>query len=762
METELESMVVRLLGDGSSYAGMMQQAQTSTMATMGNVERAGSRIEGITASMGAFAKTVALSLGALGVVSWLSGASSAWADQAGAVRRLNAVMEINQRDVATLGRQYADFADQIQRTTKVQDDTVLVLARQAELHGITGEAAQRAIQNSIALAEVKGGEAESYLRMTVALEQGNSSMLSRMLPALRMVRDESERNRKAHELLGKMWEYTKKEAQSLGGQIEQLKNAYNDLQEDFGEVISLFTKPIKTEVVAMLREGVAWLKSWSQEAKIVVIALAGISAGLLGLGPAWKGIVYVYGLVKGLFLSSIGVIASIAGALGGPLTIAFLAVGTVAAVVSGVIVNHFGGIIGTWNAIKGAAASAWVYIKAKTTEFLEWVRPIWQAIKALGVTAWDMTKNAVYSLWEVTKDVLGTIMDYAAEIWTGMFGDVTVNWTDIRNFIRDTILFLEFALIHWKDLADFTWIAIQLGAVTAFEEIKYWLGTALPYTVLWFFDNLEEIAQITLDWMSNLFMTTLENIWMMITSVDWEGAWNSFKSTAEEMGGFMYDIGTEAMAAFRAGMSGEERDFGSFMSDEMNAGTDAFLDNLESRLREVPAIARNSLRDFRLPPRVTSEMENFLREEFDLFFGAIEETWQEFRARRLLEFGMDPEARDRAEESGRELGKGFNRGLDKEMQKTENVLAGSAEALSRIAAFKDKLADMNRREGGNTNTQANNAAANNQANITGQAQAQQNIQVQRDQLAVLQRVAQGVDRLAARPPVTIEVEGVDL
>lgn len=206
-------------------------------------------------------------------------------DQAdNASRKLDAALESNGRAVESVGAEYRKFAAEIQKKTKTQDDDVVSLLQQAESLGVTGEAAKRAAQNAIALGAAKGMAAESALRMTVALESGNAALLQRHLPALKAIKDPTEKAAKAQELLGKMFSVAEAEAKTFSGQMTQLKNETGDFLEDIGKVISGGLTPY----IASVRELVSWLQSLSPEMKTSLVILGATAAAigplLLGFG----------------------------------------------------------------------------------------------------------------------------------------------------------------------------------------------------------------------------------------------------------------------------------------------------------------------------------------------------------------------------------------------------------------------------------------------------------------------------------------------
>jgi len=150
--------------------------------------------------------------------------------EAGAIK-LKAAIGARGGDVAATFADYDKFASSIQRLTVVDDDAVKGLLQQSEALGVTGNAAKRAAKNAVALQAARGISAQSAIRMTAALEQGNTSLLTRMLPSLRNAKTETEKMAMAQDLLGKMFKVAEAEAGSIKGAYAQMNNAISDTYE---------------------------------------------------------------------------------------------------------------------------------------------------------------------------------------------------------------------------------------------------------------------------------------------------------------------------------------------------------------------------------------------------------------------------------------------------------------------------------------------------------------------------------------------------
>lgn len=249
-------------------------------------------------------------------------AVAAFGQQEQAELRLRAALNANGRAVDSLFNKYADFASQMQATTVVGDETTIEMLAQAEALGLTGDAAERAVRNSIAMQSAFGVNAQSALRYTAALEQGNATMLTRYIPTLREIDDESERAAEAQRVLGKAFSAAEAEAQSTLGGFQQYKNALGDAFEDIGEsIVEAFNiNEIVQNSIKRVESFRKAFASMSDDAKrrIVLItgAIAGIGPALIGIGVT----VSALGVAFGALVSPIGLaVAAIAGLAAGVL-----------------------------------------------------------------------------------------------------------------------------------------------------------------------------------------------------------------------------------------------------------------------------------------------------------------------------------------------------------------------------------------------------------------------------------------------------------
>lgn len=208
----------------------------------------------------------------------LAGAFESFANLENAQIRLTAAIEAGGHAVESTMQGYNRFADSIAATTTQGRAATLGFLEQAEAMGISGEAAERVTKNAMALAGPRQNSLMT-LRMAIALEEGNTTMLLRQMPVLRKIKDETERAAKAKEILSHKMKILEADASSSQGQILQLKNAYNGFKAEIGAVVAQAVNPLVQAlkwVVDALRSMPTWLKTI-----ITVVAILATAFGAL-------------------------------------------------------------------------------------------------------------------------------------------------------------------------------------------------------------------------------------------------------------------------------------------------------------------------------------------------------------------------------------------------------------------------------------------------------------------------------------------------
>lgn len=247
----------------------------------------------------------------------------AFGEQERAELQLRAALEANGREVDSLFERYTSLASALQDVTVIGDETTIRMFSQAEALGLTGDAAERAVRNAIGLSSALDLNARSALRYTAVLEEGDTTMLQRYLPALRSIEDESEKVALAQEMLARMFGSATAEAESATGQITQMRNAVGDLLEVVGGIVSESLLPF----VNRLQDLAERAQNLDEDVLRLVVQIGSLAAAI---GPA---------------LIAIGLMASGLSVVIGALTTAGPVIALVAAVLF-VFRDEIGNVLG--------------------------------------------------------------------------------------------------------------------------------------------------------------------------------------------------------------------------------------------------------------------------------------------------------------------------------------------------------------------------------------------------------------------------------
>jgi hypothetical protein len=687
-QTELETLVVRLVGDATGYLKMLNDATQKTKKVTEEVKKSLSQIENLTKNLEGFAGNAIKVLSSLGVATSLHGAFEKYAEHEKSVIRLKAAIESNGRAAEPVIENYEKFATTISNVTLTTKGATLALLQQAESMGLQDDQAKRAVKNAIALASARGMEAGGVLRLTAALERGETHGLNRFLRAELAGVKESDRARVAMEALAKKFGVATAEANSTAGRIERLHRSLAGLSKDVGEVVANAIRPLVEWVTAAVDAFKA------ADPSIKKIAVAAITAA--GAFLAWKPAMAVLGPMVTAFLGLLKMIGglptpiallgsslySIWTALKGivrllnplkALGLLFnpwvIAIGGFALLITPLI-KRMGGLIGVWEAIKKTAGDAWDWVTGKISEFIDWVQPVTFALGSLFSATWEIIGTAATDTWDAIKMALGQLWDYIASVWKDIVGDTKVNWNTIRDNIRDALFAAEFAIRNLDKVFGLAATNMEYQVVRFYNSVAYYFQQAIPAIFKWLADDAQNIfLQLTYN-LSQMFLNLGQNIVNILKNIP-------------------------------DAIRGQGKQWEELWTEPLTKGFIAIRQELK------------------LPEREISEVEKHLSESMAEQASGLVEQYSKFREQKLQELGVKPDevnyVQKKAEELGLGIGQALNKGKEKEMHKFDAALIGSAEAFARIERYKDKLAgvsDKDLKAAGKPSASINSAEAN--------------------------------------------------
>ena len=752
-ETEIENLVVRLTGDGSSFQQMTKTATQQATQAATSIEAQSKRIEALAGGMQGFASQALGVLSMLGVAASLQGAFQKYAEAERLTLRLGAAIEATGRNVQQVTADYEAYIRQITSVTLATRGEVLTMLQRAEAHGVSGEAAKRAVTNAIAMAGALGGEAEGYLRVTTAMENGNIHMLQRVL-RMHDVKDESEVLARAQKLLGSGFKAAQAEAESTWGQITKLQRSLGSLNRDVGEIVANAIRPL----VRGLTDLVNWFNSLDPSVKRATVGVVTVLAAVASMGP----ILSFLGPILGTLATSFKIVGAAA-------SLAFTPVGAIiatAAVAITLVVRRLGGLEAAWERVKVVGAAAWEYLRGKAEAFMEWVTPKWNAtvevlssawstIEEASAAAWDYSmdragefitwitpvwnefRDLVVVSWETIRDAgiaawpqvqefasasiefiqsaLSTLADFASGIWEYITGGAVLNWTVIRDAIVEALLYAQFSMKNFQAVSEHTWTGIELAFVRTANQIEHFFTAVLPALASWFGHNWRDIFTDVFNFTTTIIGNLVGNIVRVISSIP-----DLIK--------------------------------GKVTFDEL---WKPLTEGFESAIKELPDI----------PQREVGQLEQALREVYDAQSDELARSFEEFKADKVKGLA---EAGDAVRAATREVGKApaalspeipnsFKKATA-EIQKFDAALVGSAEAITRLQQYEDSFR-IDKKTGNAAAAAANIAGAANAAPVAIEPARPAPLAGDRV-VELLTQAVKHLQTLAEREPIVVEGAGI--
>lgn len=448
-ETELETLLIRLRGDGSAYMQMLQQAEASSRQVAVGIEAHSKQIEAITVAVKGYAAGAMSALEGFGAKQFLTGAFNQFVSFESGVLKMTAAIQVSGREVGPAMEAHKAFAEKMRDLTGATKGEMMAMLTRAELMGLQGDAARKAVQDAIGLSKVTGQSAESMLMVAKAIQDGNPHMIHHMA-ALRGIKDGHEKLTKAQQMAVDGFKVAQGQMGSAENVVKRYTAAVKSLTKQFGEYVAEAVLPVLKWATKLI-EQFGQLDDWT---KRLVVSSAFLVAGILAIGPAMA-------LVRGyvapavtLLLSGFGMAATAVRLLLNPVSlllgmfkvasaiavVAFnpvvLAVAAVAAVVA-LVIGNLGGLnsawetvkqysMAAWDKVKLWAVAAWADIQAAVARFLAWVKPVtdqiqawfgiaWEGVKRNALPAYEAVKAAVLVLWEKTKDLYEATVGWARD-----------------------------------------------------------------------------------------------------------------------------------------------------------------------------------------------------------------------------------------------------------------------------------------------------------------------------------------------------------
>ncbi len=440
--------MVRLVGDSSQFNQMLADA---------------------TRSVQSFAKSTVSSLAALGTASYLKQGFNLFSGKETTMNRLNAVLEVNNRNVKETTDSYSKFADQMTKVSTLSELEVMNLLRSAETFDLTGDAAKRAVRDSAALASSTGISVDRALKVSEALEKGDVALarsFSRWILPLRNIKNDAEFVKKYQNLVASGVKAQAAEFDSAAGVVKRLKNEYRAFLSSLGEFVAKGMVPLIKYAIEWMK----WLRQLPPEVKQNIAMVMGLTAAFLSL----RSVLYYVSMAIAFMTN--------------PLTLLFVA--AMIAVVA--FVHELGGINNALEFLKGKGTE-WLNILIENFyKGIEWIKKfidenrklalaiaLGAAAIIVGYSAYYLLSTAIITTLVVMK-ALGVTQLLSISLWVLWKVAVFSAWFILTTFTTTFTFFKTVMLLGIVVIKAFVLSLGVLSLGSLFAKVAVWLfNTAL-------------------------------------------------------------------------------------------------------------------------------------------------------------------------------------------------------------------------------------------------------------------------------------------
>lgn len=180
---------------------------------------------------------------------------------------------------------FKNFASEMQKVTTVGDEATQEIIALGLRMGISTDQIKDATKGAIGLSQSLGIDLQSALKIVAQGMDGQYTMLSRYIPALRSATTESEKAAIFQKVLNDGFQEAKDITQGYIGSVEQMKNAVGDAKEEIGKVVADALLPF-VKLIAQGAEAFTKLDPGIRKATLAGAAAIPVFLGLSGaLGP---------------------------------------------------------------------------------------------------------------------------------------------------------------------------------------------------------------------------------------------------------------------------------------------------------------------------------------------------------------------------------------------------------------------------------------------------------------------------------------------
>lgn len=290
-EKEIEAMMVRVVGDASSYKKMCTEATAETAKLASTVEKHTEHIKKVGEHIQGYGETLVRNLASIGI------AVEAWhtiemaENVEKTMRRLDVLMESHGENIERTRKEYKEFAAQMFNVTMASKGEIMSLIQQAEMFGLTGDKAKKAAHDALALAATTPNMApQSLIRLLATMEEtGNKQRLAFML-GLRGMHDQDKIAEKINERISNGMKILAGDMETVEGQTQKMRQSFGYLSLEVGNTFL----PVMNFLVGTLKDVVDWINSLNTHTKALIVGVIIAAAAVQPLTGAWRALVWVF------------------------------------------------------------------------------------------------------------------------------------------------------------------------------------------------------------------------------------------------------------------------------------------------------------------------------------------------------------------------------------------------------------------------------------------------------------------------------------
>lgn len=475
MTTPLDDLVVRFLGDGTSYLNMLRTSVAETRAAAADVQGVAARIEGFGRTLTDFASSVTSKvLGAAGVVGVLGSV----------FKGINLAAEAEANAVAfgvmfksmDKGKQLVQDLQQFAAATPLNTADLQTAAKTLLQFGVAGDDLLPIMQQ---LGDVTGGDAQKFNHMALAFGQMSASGRLMGQDLLQMISGGFNPLQEISRTSGKSMAVLKQQMEKGAISVQMVRDAFKSATGPGGQFFEFMKSSSK---------GLKGLFSTMQD---------DIGGALRQIG---EDVVDVFHLKDAMMAVSAGAQA---------LTQFLKGISPTVREIAGSV----------WSTVSTNATAAWDAVTSAVSNFVSFFQPVIQAASSFAVAAWEEIRLGAWALADSASAVFTEIGNFATDVWTLIAGNAGLTWDSVRSAVVDALTVGEFVVRNFGDVAALVWKQALLSFLTFGNDVEHFFTQVVPAAVEFFARDWEVRLGDVFNWTLTVFQNIADNVVTLFSNI---------------------------------------------------------------------------------------------------------------------------------------------------------------------------------------------------------------------------------------------------